>query len=182
MERITLIVILFIVQILKLNFYATNSRKVIARLGVNFNQLPINEPINKVITPLDRDGVATLNDNHAGMPNYYPNSFLNADFNSVYKESSYTLDESTVDRYDFDSKYDMMQATEFYKNLSIYDKCQLALNIAGHLKEAIPDIQRRMLNTIRAIDPDLSIDVKMYMKPKRGIQLAKSKNACLNSN
>lgn len=69
------------------------------RLGVNFNQLQVNRPLNKVIANSYKDGHMN-NDNDGGMPNYNPNSFLKASTNPLYKESPYLLDSVIVDRHE----------------------------------------------------------------------------------
>ena len=77
--------------------YTYNIR--IIRLGVNFNQLPINKPVNKDIANSYRDGHMSY-ENYGGMPNYNPNSFLNANYDLKYKEGAYTLDDVEVDRHE----------------------------------------------------------------------------------
>lgn len=69
------------------------------RLGVNFNQLPVNRPVNKVIANSYRDGHMKY-ENNGGMPNYNPNSFMNAAASPHYKESAYDLDSVVVDRHE----------------------------------------------------------------------------------
>lgn len=62
---------------------------------MNFNHLPVNRPVNKVIANSYRDGFM-IYENSGGMPNYNPNSFLSASANPKYKESSYRLLSPTV--------------------------------------------------------------------------------------
>lgn len=69
------------------------------RLGVNFNQLPVNQPINKVIANSYRDGHMKY-ENEGGMPNYNPNSFMRASAIPQYKESTYRVDSNVVDRHE----------------------------------------------------------------------------------
>lgn len=45
------------------------------RLGANFLQLPINCPYRVSVKNYQRDGPMCFNDNQAGAPNYFPNSF-----------------------------------------------------------------------------------------------------------
>lgn len=45
------------------------------RLGANYLQLPVNCPYRVSVKNYQRDGPMTFNDNQAGAPNYYPNSF-----------------------------------------------------------------------------------------------------------
>lgn len=70
---------------------------------MNFNHLPVNRPVNKVIANSYRDGFM-IYENDGGMPNYNPNSFLNASAQPQYKESSYRLGSGVgsvvVDRYE----------------------------------------------------------------------------------
>lgn len=68
-------------------------------MGVNFNQLPVNRPVNRVIANSYRDGHMKY-DNIGGMPNYNPNSFLKASAIPLYKESSYRVDSDVIDRHE----------------------------------------------------------------------------------
>ena len=45
------------------------------RLGPNYLQIPVNCPYSSRISNYQRDGPMTVNANHSGAPNYYPNSF-----------------------------------------------------------------------------------------------------------
>lgn len=69
------------------------------RLGVNFNHLPVNRPLNTVTANIYRDG-HMIYDNDGGMPNYNPNSFMRASAIPQYKESAYKLDDVIVDRHE----------------------------------------------------------------------------------
>lgn len=68
---------------------------------MNFNHLPVNRPVNKVIANSYRDG-HMIYENSGGTPNYNPNSFLNASANPKYKESAYRVHSTpiVVDRYE----------------------------------------------------------------------------------
>lgn len=45
------------------------------RLGANYLQLPVNCPYKVAVKNYQRDGPMCFNDNQAGAPNYFPNSF-----------------------------------------------------------------------------------------------------------
>lgn len=70
----------------------------LVRLGVNFNQLPVNQPANRVIANHYKDGRMTY-DNDGGTPNYNPNSFLRASAKPQYRETPYPLYDVVVDRH-----------------------------------------------------------------------------------
>jgi len=45
------------------------------RLGTNYQMLPVNRPLNSIPHNYQRDGPSVTNNNLAGAPNYFPNSF-----------------------------------------------------------------------------------------------------------
>ncbi|RWS25528.1 catalase-like protein, partial [Leptotrombidium deliense] len=136
------------------------------RLGANFNQLPVNRAKNKVITPQDRDGHSVITDNFDGMPNYLPNSFLNAEVKQEYIDSSYPSGDGFVARHDFDASRNLVQANQFYVNLSENDKKHLVNAMGGHLSQVTePTVKQRMLSLLDAINADLGKRVRQIVEP-----------------
>ncbi|KAG4079660.1 hypothetical protein HA402_010440 [Bradysia odoriphaga] len=123
------------------------------RLGINFNQLPVNRPVNKVIANSYRDGFMVY-ENSGGMPNYNPNSFLKASAIPRYKESAYRLDSDVVDRYDQPND-NFFQATKLYESFAETDKAHVAENLANDLKNVFPFIRERALRNFKAVSTDL---------------------------
>lgn len=130
-----------------------NSISFVIRLGVNFNQLPVNRPLDKTTANSYRDG-HMVNENNGGMPNYNPNSFLRAAAIPAYKESAYVLGDVVVDRHEPPND-NFFQATKFYESFSETDKINLVANLASDLKKVFPFIQKRALENFEAVSKDL---------------------------
>ena len=62
------------------------------RLGVNWEQIRINCPLKNLVHNYQRDGFMfrSEQDEEAGAPNYYPNSFSGPVSDKKYKESVFT--------------------------------------------------------------------------------------------
>ncbi len=69
------------------------------RLGVNYEQIPVNRPINPPGN-YQRDGYMRTDDNGNDAPNYFPNSFDDIFEDSNYKEPSEKLGTDVADWYD----------------------------------------------------------------------------------
>jgi catalase len=69
------------------------------RLGVNYEQIPVNRPIVRVHNH-QRDGMMNIGGNGGGKPNYYPNSFDDIEADKTYKEPPIQLDSNIADSYD----------------------------------------------------------------------------------
>ena len=69
------------------------------RLGVNYEQLPVNRPVVPVHNH-QRDGFMSLDGNGSSSPNYYPNSFDEIVADKNYKEPAMKLDSDIADTYD----------------------------------------------------------------------------------
>jgi catalase len=69
------------------------------RLGANYEQIPVNRPINEVHHH-QRDGFMAIDGNGGDSPNYYPNSFDNIEADKAYKEPSMKLESDIADTYD----------------------------------------------------------------------------------
>jgi catalase len=69
------------------------------RLGVNYEQIPVNRPICPVHN-YQRDGFMTVNGNHGSAPNYYPNSFDDIEPDKKYKIPSFNVESNLADTYD----------------------------------------------------------------------------------
>ncbi|XP_037035588.1 catalase-like [Bradysia coprophila] len=123
------------------------------RLGVNFNHLPVNRPLNTVVANSYRDG-HMIYDNDGGMPNYNPNSFMKASPIPQYKESAYNLDDVVVDRHEPPND-NFFQAVYLYESFSETDKDHLAENLATDLRNVFPFIRERALQNFEAVSSDL---------------------------
>lgn len=70
------------------------------RLGVNYNQIPVNRCPFATGGNYHRDGSMRVDGNGGSDPNYYPNSFDDIYENSSYKEPAMPLDSAVADWYD----------------------------------------------------------------------------------
>lgn len=70
------------------------------RLGVNYNQIPVNRCPFSTGANYHRDGHMRVDGNGGSDPNYYPNSFDDIYEDSSYKEPAQPLDVAVADWYD----------------------------------------------------------------------------------
>ena len=69
------------------------------RLGVNYEQLPVNRcPF--AVANYQRDGCMRADGNGGSRPNYWPNSFDDMAIDQSYKEPGLALDATVADWYD----------------------------------------------------------------------------------
>jgi len=104
------------------------------RIGVNFEQLPVNRcPF--AVNNYQRDGAMALNGNHGSQPNYRPNSFDNITADPAYKEQPMQLESNVADWYDRNGEGENDHYTQpgiFVKEtLSPQDRKNLIHNIVG---------------------------------------------------
>ena len=142
------------------------------RLGVNFAQIPINQPRNAKVANYQRDGFMAVNGNQGSGPNYEPNSISSAPKELSGKQSvTYTPYELTVlakqtqvARYHPSgtdpsktprvSDVDFVQAGALYRLQSPDAKARLVSNIAHHLSRAKAHIRKRQIEHFRRADPE----------------------------
>jgi len=143
------------------------------RLGANFHQIQVNRPRCPVISPTQRDGPYCYDDNQGGMPNYFPNSFLNAKPQALYKEHRQRHEGiEDVDRHDSSQEDNFSQVGIFWeKVLTEPERERLVQNIAGHLKDAQPFIQERAIGNFEKAHRDYGMRVRMALKKIAGSNL-----------
>ena len=125
------------------------------RLGPNYNLLPINAPKACTAQNYQRDGAMRLDNNGAGAPNYWPNSFGGPapdpsaaappiDVSGLAARHEYKL-----------ADIDFVQAGDLYRKvMSDEDREHLIGNIVGHLGGAQERIQIRQTALFYRADPD----------------------------
>lgn len=128
------------------------------RLGVNYKQIPINQPKQAAVMNQQRDGFMTVNGNGGAAPNYEPNSTGNVKQLGVGLIGiTYTPDpvSGTVIKHPVQiTDDDFVQAGNLYK-LQLSDaKVRLVQNIVNHLKNAKPSIRKRQLAHFRRADSE----------------------------
>ncbi|KAI8089361.1 catalase [Halteromyces radiatus] len=125
------------------------------RLGVNYAQIPINQPQSRVINH-QRDGFMAVNGNGGSAPNYEPNTF-GGPYQSNVAASTFTAEEISgfTGRHSYTLEdIDFVQAGDLYRLMSAEEKTHLVNNIAGHLKNAKKHIQERQLAHFKRADPE----------------------------
>ncbi|XP_071975175.1 catalase-like isoform X2 [Engystomops pustulosus] len=123
------------------------------RIGVNYQQLPVNRPKQSKVANMERDGAMALGDNQGNAPNYYPNSF------GCLRDSREFLESTTclcgdVARHE-DSDDNVSQVRKFYLEILSEDERQhLCENIAESLSGAQPIVQKRAVKNFTDVHPD----------------------------
>lgn len=124
------------------------------RLGVNYQQIPVNCPYATKVANYQRDGVMQVNGNQGGAPNYFPNSFGGPEPSSSGTWHTYPST-GDVARYETGGEDNFSQCGEFYRRvLSPAEKDRLTTNIAGALSGAQDFIQERAVANFAAADAD----------------------------
>ncbi|KAM4721305.1 catalase-like [Rhinophrynus dorsalis] len=129
------------------------------RLGVNFAQIPVNAPKNKVAN-YERDGFMTVGDNQGNAPSYKPNSFGGPEGNVKFEIKKFNLC-ADVARFNTRDEDNVLQVRRFYqKDLTEEERQSLCENIAESLHEAQPFIQKRAVKNFTDVDPDYGARVQ----------------------
>jgi catalase len=124
----------------------------IHRLGVNYQQLPVNCPF--AVRNYQRDGPACFGNNQVGAPNYFPNSFGGPTEAEHFKEHVVAAT-GDVKRYNSADDDNFTQPGDFYRKvLNEDERHRLISNIAGHLKDACSFIQSRAVENFTKVDKD----------------------------
>lgn len=116
------------------------------RLGVNYQQLPVNRPVSKVYAPYQRDGFGTIGDNYGGEPNYVRSALREVRF--VPKAEGLVIGGGKHEEWvrgkveDYSSEVtdeDYVQCTAFWRDVLGKQEGQQEIfvgNVAGHLRGA----------------------------------------------
>lgn len=111
------------------------------RLGVNYQQIPVNCPYRSAVRNYQRDGPMNVTNNQGGAPNYYPNSFSGPEQNSALVSPTYKVS-GDVARYNTADDDNFSQPGIFWRNvLNNEERERLVSNIVGHLKDTETFIQ-----------------------------------------
>jgi catalase len=133
------------------------------RLGVNYQQLPVNAP-KCPFMHYERDGLMALGDNGGSGPNYEPNSYASAPKqNPAYAEPAMDLGMVAIDRYDHrEGNDDFTQAGDLYRLMDADAQERLVANLTGGptgLLKVDHAIQMRQLCQFFRADPKLGMGV-----------------------
>jgi catalase len=126
------------------------------RLGVNYQQIPVNAPI-RAFNPFQRDGAMAVNGNYGANPNY-PSSYRNL----TYKTVSPTNDHekwagAAVSFLSEVTDEDYVQANGLWEVLGKQPGQQdnYVNNVAGHLSAAKEDTRKRTYEMFTKVNPTL---------------------------
>ena len=147
------------------------------RLGANYEQIPVNRPINEV-NNYHRDGFMTVNGNGGDAPNYYPNSFDNIETDKEYKTPPMKLDSELADFYDRNENNDdhyTQPGLLFRKVMNDEEKKNTINNIVSSMStiegEKRDEIIERQLNHFYKADNELAMKIadglKFDFNPKK---------------
>ncbi|KAI9472190.1 MAG: catalase [Benjaminiella poitrasii] len=125
------------------------------RLGVNFQQIPINQPLAPV-NNYQRDGFMAINGNGGRGPNYGPNSYSGPVQNNLVN-TTFVAEEvmGMTGRFTYElTDDDFVQAGNLFRLMDEENKNDLVRNIAGDLVKVHKDIVDRQLGHFERADPD----------------------------
>jgi len=125
------------------------------RLGVNYQQIPINCPYRTRVINGQRDGFMSVNGNQGNRRNYEPHSFGHYREDRTVAQAPYQVN-GLVQRYAVrHPNDDFAQPGALYRKvLKPVDREHLVSNIVGHLKNAARDIQERQVKIFYKCDPE----------------------------
>ncbi|GAB9476793.1 Catalase [Globisporangium polare] len=123
------------------------------RLGVNYQQIPVNKPLVDVQT-YQRDGFMSVTGNMLGVPNYFPNSSNGSPVESEGNTfEAYSGDHARVDKFSTKDDDNFSQVRAFYnKTLSAEARERLTSNIAGSLANASKQVRDRAIANFHQVD------------------------------
>eukprot|EP01116_Phalansterium_solitarium_P004603 TRINITY_DN1563_c0_g1_i3.p2 TRINITY_DN1563_c0_g1~~TRINITY_DN1563_c0_g1_i3.p2 ORF type:complete len:160 (+),score=53.72 TRINITY_DN1563_c0_g1_i3:412-891(+) len=125
------------------------------RLGVNYQQIPVNCPYMTRVQNYQRDGPARVDGNQTNAPNYFPNSFSGPQPDTRVAWSGWSDKSGDVAAYETHDEDNFSQVATFYtKVLDDGARDRLTSNIAGHLANAQQFIQKRAIDNFSKVHPD----------------------------
>jgi catalase len=144
------------------------------RLGTNYLQIPVNCPYRTVTKNYQRDGPMCVDDNQAGAPNYFPNSFRGPEecprANKLAPPFKVTGD---VHRFETGvSEDNFSQPGDFWNNvLDDAARKRLVDNIAGHLRNASQFLQERQVKNFSQVSAEFGKMLTEALKLKKSANL-----------
>jgi len=135
------------------------------RLGANYEQIPVNRPINEV-NNYQRDGSMRVNSNSNDKPNYFPNSFDDIEADKSYQEPPLKLDSDVADHYDRNMNDDdhYTQPGMLFRNvMTPQEQRNTISNIVGAMSgitgEKRNEIIHRQLMHFYKADKELALEI-----------------------
>ncbi len=140
------------------------------RLGVNYNQIPVNRPINEVNNH-QRDGFMSIDGNGKDSPNYFPNSFDDIKADKKYKELASVLESNVADtfnRNEDDDDFYTQPGDLFRKVMTDKERKNTVNNIISSMKgisgARADEIIQRQLSHFYKVDKNLAKDIAKGLK------------------
>jgi len=125
------------------------------RLGPNYHLLPVNSAKGIKVDNYQRDGSMRCDNNAAGAPNYYPNSFGGPTPQPEATQPALKVSGKTGRHRYSHPNDDFVQPGELYRRvMSEQDRTHLIGNIVDHLGGAKKRIQLRQTALFYKVDPD----------------------------
>ncbi|KAJ2833764.1 catalase A [Coemansia furcata] len=135
------------------------------RLGANYLQLPINQPLGAVRNH-QRDGPMCFGGNGGCLPNYEPNSFGGPQEAPHTREiDARSAVEGYIGRHTYrltDEDFDQPRA--LYRLLSAGEQQDLVDNMAASIAQAKPVFQRSILPHLKRIDGEFGARIEAFLK------------------
>lgn len=140
------------------------------RLGVNYEQIPVNRPISPVHNQ-QRDGFMSVTGNGEDNPNYYPNSFDDIEADENYKDPGMKLDSDMADYFDRNEGDDdhFTQPGDLFRKVMTKQQQQntisnIVAGMSGICGEKRDEIIKRQLELFYKVDKDLALKVAEGLK------------------
>ncbi len=141
------------------------------RLGVNYNQLPVNRSLSPVNT-YNRDGALNHLPQELGDAFYEPNSFGGPAQDAAYAEPALALS-GTADRHDHRlGNDDYTQPGDLFRLLPADEKQRLFSNIAESMGGVPVEILSRQVAHFTKCDPAYGAGVREAIKTVHGVAVA----------
>ncbi len=135
------------------------------RLGANYEQIPVNRPINEVKN-YQRDGYMRVDSNGNENPNYSPNSFDEIEADKNYQEPALKLDSNIADHYDRNTNDDdhyTQPGMLFRKVMTPQEQANTVSNLVGAMSGITgpkrDEIIHRQLTHFHKADKELAMQV-----------------------
>ena len=124
------------------------------RIGVNYQQLPVNRARNAKVANYQRDGAMRYDANGGASVNYEPNSLNGPAEAKAYAEPQKLALSGAVGRYDQKSyrNDDYQQAGDLYRLQTPDEQERLVGNIVAHMKNVRREIQLRQIPLFQKAD------------------------------
>ncbi len=136
------------------------------RLGVNYEQIPVNRPKVEVNT-YHRDGKMRFDGNYGGSVNYEPNSFDGPVENKIYLEPPLEI-EGGADRYDHrEGNDDYTQAGNLFRLMDKGQQQRLFSNTAEAMDGVPKNIVDRQLGHLEKADPAYAEGVRKALAARK---------------